>query len=338
MSFKKNNSFQPTEKLKYRQLTEFITQLVEEGGLSLNDRLPSVQTLANQLKMSRETIFKGLNILSEKGVIESVYRKGYFLRKTNLNHQYRIFFMLDKLTAFKEQLYNSFTENIRQFAEVDIYFHEHNYHLFEKLITQNLHNYTHFVITTFLREDVSSILNKIRPDRRIIVDYLETGLEGPYSCIYQDFENNIYNALSQALPLVHKYQHLNLVLPDYIYQGPLVKKGFLRFCDEHAFNHIITKSVEEEQFRMKTLFITTNRYETDDVNIIKMIHKKGWQLGKEVGLISYNDSLVKEVLEGGITTISTDFVEMGRLAAAAILENKIEKIATSCHLIIRKSL
>lgn len=56
--------------------------------------------------------------------------------------------------------------------------------------------------------------------------------------------------------------------------------------------------------------------------MIKLAKKKGYELGKEIGLISYNDTAVKEILEGGITVISTDFEMMGKAAASVIL-NKI---------------
>ncbi|MNL72289.1 hypothetical protein D3C87_1975770 [compost metagenome] len=56
--------------------------------------------------------------------------------------------------------------------------------------------------------------------------------------------------------------------------------------------------------------------------LIKLARKKKLKLGKDVGLISYNDTLVKEVLEDGITVISTDFEAMGKTVAQAILEEK----------------
>ena len=42
-------------------------------------------------------------------------------------------------------------------------------------------------------------------------------------------------------------------------------------------------------------------------------------LAKDIGVISYNDTLLKEIVEGGITTITTDFNVMGKRLAEMIL-------------------
>ena len=43
---------------------------------------------------------------------------------------------------------------------------------------------------------------------------------------------------------------------------------------------------------------------------------------KDVFLISYNEFDLNEVVMNGLTTISTDFKQMGRTAAAMILEKR----------------
>ena len=58
----------------------------------------------------------------------------------------------------------------------------------------------------------------------------------------------------------------------------------------------------------------------------------------DFGIISYNDSSLKKVVENGITTISTDFAMMGTLLAKMILENRKEQIENKSRLIIRNSL
>jgi DNA-binding LacI/PurR family transcriptional regulator len=79
--------------------------------------------------------------------------------------------------------------------------------------------------------------------------------------------------------------------------------------------------------------------ETDLVNIIKKSREQTLKLGKDVGIISYNDTPLKEILAEGITTISTDFNHMGRSIAQQILgeEDKIP-IKNPFRFIVRKSL
>jgi len=61
-------------------------------------------------------------------------------------------------------------------------------------------------------------------------------------------------------------------------------------------------------------------------------------VGKDIGIISYNETPLKEILLDGITTISTDHDQMGRTAAGLINENKHAIIKNPFTLIRRKSL
>ena len=72
--------------------------------------------------------------------------------------------------------------------------------------------------------------------------------------------------------------------------------------------------------------------------IIKKIKEEGLILSEDIGIISYNDTLLKEIVEGGITTISTDFKEMGKRLAQMILNKENVKIENPANLMIRKSL
>jgi len=78
--------------------------------------------------------------------------------------------------------------------------------------------------------------------------------------------------------------------------------------------------------------------ETDLVNLIKNCRSAKLKLGRDVGIISYNDTPLKEILSDGISVISTDHAKMGETAAMLILENKKEKIKNPFTLILRKSL
>ncbi|MEP7253299.1 MAG: substrate-binding domain-containing protein, partial [Ginsengibacter sp.] len=74
------------------------------------------------------------------------------------------------------------------------------------------------------------------------------------------------------------------------------------------------------------------------VNLIKSCNSAKLKIGKDVGIISYNETPLKEILLDGITVLSTDHAKMGASAARLILENKQEKIRNPFTLILRKSL
>ncbi|HEY9261427.1 MAG TPA: GntR family transcriptional regulator, partial [Chitinophaga sp.] len=72
--------------------------------------------------------------------------------------------------------------------------------------------------------------------------------------------------------------------------------------------------------------------------ILKDCTEKKLLPGKDVGILSHNDDMVKEIICNGITTYSTDFRLMGEKAATFVLNReKIREIIPTV-LIRRKSL
>ena len=87
---------------------------------------------------------------------------------------------------------------------------------------------------------------------------------------------------------------------------------------------------------MHTVYITLR--EDDLVGLIKKFKQTSYSLGKDVGIISYNDTLLKEVLLDGITVISTDFRKLGEQAARMVLQRHHEQFVNPFYVILRNSL
>jgi DNA-binding LacI/PurR family transcriptional regulator len=94
--------------------------------------------------------------------------------------------------------------------------------------------------------------------------------------------------------------------------------------------------VEQVEPQAGTAYITV--MEDDLIALLDQIKEKGLTLGKEVGLISYNETPIKRLLFEGISTISTDFVKMGELAADLVKTNARTKRANPFSFIHRASL
>ena len=78
--------------------------------------------------------------------------------------------------------------------------------------------------------------------------------------------------------------------------------------------------------------------ENDLVRFINWSNKKGWKLGEDIGLISYDDTPIKEILAEGISVISNDFALMGKRAAEMILSHEKGRFVNESKFIERKSL
>lgn len=324
---------------KYLLLSDGINKQIVDGHLVLGQKIPSVNKLSEEYNYSRETVFKALAHLREKGILKAVDKIGYFVSDVSRETEFRVFLMLDRFTVFKEDLYNSFLEKLGKKAKVSLYFHHENVEIFESLILQNIKNYTHFVIATYIKESdtLYDVLDKIPPEKLILIDKYEKNLAKGYGMVYQDFRNDIFNTLSNNVNLVKKYKKLILIHHENDLHGDFIKSGFSRFCEEYNFHGEVHNKFFKKHFHQSNLYITIDLYDRDLVEIIKLVRKKEWKLGNQIGVVSYNDTPTKEILDGGITVISTDFKKMGEDAAIMILENKFEHKPNKSKFIVRNS-
>lgn len=67
----------------YEQLTTQIKSLVIDGKLAAGEALPSVRSLAAELKISALTVKKAYDRLEEEGLIVTVHGKGSFVERTD---------------------------------------------------------------------------------------------------------------------------------------------------------------------------------------------------------------------------------------------------------------
>lgn len=328
--FLKNNSNKP----KYKQIADSVEKAIQKGSLNKGDLLPSLNEIRDKYKVSRDTVLTAFNELKHKGIIHSVVGKGYYVSTNHIHFSKKIFLLFDELNSFKEELYNSFLDSFEENAQVDIFFHHFNSKVFNKLIDDNIDNYSHFVIMPANLKDAAESIKKLPKSKVYILDQKIDDLN-EYSSIYQDFENDIQKGLFTGLHAIRKYKNLILVLSD-SKQPKGILNGFLSFCDKYNIEPLVVSSIKERKPKRGDLFITLD--DKDLIKVIKIVKEEELTLAKDIGIISYNDTLLKQVVANGITTISTNFKFMGERLAEMILKDEKVVIKNPSKLIIRKSI
>lgn len=318
---------------KYKQIVNSIENGIKEGRLVKGSKLPSVNEICKKYEISRDTVFVAYNELKTRGIIQSISGKGYYVKSTVLDLEQKIFVLFDELNVFKEDLYNSFLKNISNNSQVDIFFHHFNYDVFSRLIFDSIGNYNHYVIMPANLKNTHLVIEKLPKGKVYILDQMHKELH-EYGSVYQNFEKDMYSNLSFGIVSLKKYNKLILLFQSKQPEG--MRSGFVKFCEEYNFEYEILNSLEEKVPKKGEVYIIP-----DDRNLIvimKKIKEEGFLLGQNVGIISYNDTLLKEILEGGITTISTDFKKMGEQLAKMIVNDEQIQIENSNSFIVRNSL
>jgi DNA-binding transcriptional regulator YhcF (GntR family) len=324
---------------KYLQLANCIVKAISEGVLKENDVLPSINELSFEFEISRDTAEKGYKHLKKTGVLGSVPGKGYFVKNAELSQKLKIFLLFNKLSSHKKIIYDAIVASLGDMAAIDFYIYNNDFLFFKKLITQQKGDYTHYVIIPHFMEaseNVSEIVNTIPKEKLILLDKLLPGVTGNYAAVYENFEDDIYNALVQANEQLSKYNTIKIIFPEYTYHPKEILEGFYRYCQQYAFNYKVVQSIENEPIEKGEVFI--NLMENDLVILIERILAAGLKVGKDVGVISYNETALKRIILKGITTISTDFQMMGEKTAQLILDQSTEHVAIPFSLTLRSSL
>ncbi|MBC7846713.1 MAG: GntR family transcriptional regulator [Flavobacterium sp.] len=319
---------------KYKQIISSIEKTIEEGHLKKDEKLPSINKVCLEFSLSRDTVLQAYEELKKRGIIYAILGKGYYIKSTEVNIKQRIFLLFEELNIFKEDLYNSFMENIGNGVEIDIFFHHFNIKVFQKLINDSNGNYTKYVIMPTNLVGAAAIIKTLPVNEVYILDQTNSELKS-FPAVYQNHLNDIYNGLLKGKSRLNKYKKLIMIFPGF--REPLgMKMGFEKFCVDFAFEYeVITEFKNREIKKGEVYIIPTDR---DLVQVIEKSKLQDLKLGSDFGIISYNETPLKKIVGNGITTISTNFEEMGKILAQMILKGKKEQIENKSNLIIRNSL
>ncbi|WP_129715910.1 GntR family transcriptional regulator [Pedobacter sp. SYP-B3415] len=324
---------------KYLQLCNSVIAAIESGKLSKDDLLPSINELSAQLEISRDTAEKGYRHLKKMGVLGSVPGKGYFIFNDSFKQKLKIFLLFNKLSYHKKLIYDAFTDALGDRVSIDFYIYNNDFALFKKLISGRAGDYSHFVIIPHFidgDENVAAVIDMLPKEKLVILDKKLHGVTGNYAAVYENFERDIYTALEQARERLSKYHTLKIIFPKRSYFPVEILRGFYRFCQQYAFDHSVVSRLPEEPIGRGEVYISL--MEDDLVLLVERIMAEGLKMGTDVGVISYNETPLKRVIASGITTISTDFVQLGRRAAQLIRDQSTEHIEVPFALTLRPSL
>ena len=319
---------------KYRQIITSIEKAIKEGNLKKDDLLPSINKVCLEFSLSRDTVFQAYEELKKRGIIYAILGKGFYVKSTEVTIKIKIFLLFDELNVFKEDLYNSILESFGKNVQVDIFFHHFNAPVFKKLINDGNGNYTKYIIMPTNLVEVASVIKTLPVNDVYILDQTNPELKF-YPAVYQNFVKDIYDALLEGKAALTKYEKLVMIFPGF--REPIgMKGGFEKFCTDFSFEKEIITTFNDREIKIGEVYIIPN--DRDLVSVIEKSKLQNLKLGQDFGIISYNETPLKKIVENGITTISTDFRAMGKIMAEMILEGKKEQIENRCSLILRKSL
>jgi len=185
--------------------------------------------------------------------------------------------------------------------------------------------------------EVKNCLARLDQDKLILLD-IDTDFPGKdCAVVHQDFLGGTEACLESARVPIARYKRMELVLHKDGVQIPEgIRTACKRFCKRHGIPLAVSVNFDPKQLERGTVYCVID--DTDLVALIAEMHRRKFVAGEDVGIISYNDTAMKTIVEGGVTVMSTDFCAMGAAAAEKVLDRSKSRTLIPTSLIVRRTL
>jgi DNA-binding transcriptional regulator YhcF (GntR family) len=331
---KKRPFLQKSVNPKYQQIISNLHKDIAEKKILPGESLESITEVSRRYGVARETVVKAYRILKQAGTIDSIPGKGFFLLSDQPNEVPRVFLVLNSFNPYMQVLYNAFSDSLDR-GIVDIFFHHHNIDIFRNLIQAYSGRYSHYIIKPFVHREVPDLLKTLDISRLLLLDRNEY-IDLVRNSLCQDFQDGFVSALQEALVLLRSYKGICFVRSDQNPHPTVSFESFRIFLKKEGIRGEIIAGMTPNMIRKDHAYLVV----TDDdlVTLLTISRNRSWVPGKDIGIISYNDSPLLEFIEGGITSLSIDFERMGKLAADFIQSGTPRQTVMRPELVIRGSL
>lgn len=321
----------------YLQIAKQISRQIDKGTLKREEPLPSINIFSERFTVARDTAERAYKELKKHGYITGVNGKGYFVVGKK-EKKIKILFILNKISSYKRIIYYSFLKTLGNKAVVDLQIHHYNPLVLKDILDTHLGKYSYYVLMPHFELHLKKELwmkqvKRIPVNELVILDKAIPEMKDNIS-VCQDFKRDIHDALSTAKELVKKYNGLTLVLPEHSNHPPEIAQGLAQFGKENHKTFTLVKDADSLELTKGMVYLVI----TDDhlAVLMKKLKKTSFKLGKDIGIISFNETELKDLLD--ITVISTDFEQMGQTAANLILKNEFKQVRNPFKIIKRGSL
>jgi len=321
-----------------KQIINSVAEAVKKGVIKVGERLPSLNSVYFELDISKDTIQRAYISLCEKGIIESVPGKGFYVKAKPSESGLKILLVFNKLSVYKKTIYNAFMQKMNTRATIDFNVHNYDPQRFENIIKSKQDQYDYYVIMPFFFQydkQIMDVFKLIPKEKLVLVNKDVQFLDHHYPVVFEDFENDICEVLLPVLNEIRNFNRIILVYPIEPKSNREIIYGFEKFCKENQLPNEVHIGMSFINLKKKDLYIVID--DDDLAEFIKICIDKDFKIGTDLGIISYNETVLKEVLMDGITVISTDFKYMGEKLAEMILSGEKQKIKNPFRMIRRKS-
>lgn len=320
---------------KSDKILDILINSIRDNEISIGSALPSINVAACKFGVARKTVVRVYEKLKEKGFVESKPRKGYYVVSKQPKTRLQVLLIIHSFDAHFQLLYNEFRNRVSGKCDIEVFFHHYNIKMLDLIVSRNLDNYDLFIISSFNHPRIQHVIGRI-PLSKVLIISRNDRIENLYNSIVQNFYRGTYDALLSIKEKIERYNHFILSFAEESGHSDSLKSGFLKFCDDTSISHQIVNSLNNTEICKGCAYLVID--DADLIKLLKICKTRSWIPGKDVGVISYNETPLKEVIRDGITVVSCNFRIMAAEMADFILNQKKVNKVIPISVIIRNSL
>lgn len=223
---------------KYQQFVNILLHKMNHGELKKGDKLPSIVESSLSYGLSRDTVLRAYKKLYNKGVITSIYRKGYFVSQSSFGKlKKNVLVAVSELTSANYMFYERLSKEMDQNKmQCDLRIYNNSLDRLENVIREAEGNYHTFILEPqmhALEKILQLSQSKIVSDEIIILNDETIGPAQYGRHVFLNIEKAIHESLKKLSLRFDRYHTINLVLPAKEYFPYKLITGFFNYCDQN---------------------------------------------------------------------------------------------------------
>jgi DNA-binding transcriptional regulator YhcF (GntR family) len=322
---------------KFEQLRDEIIKIIESGDLDFEKPLPNINEVSNYFKLSKVTVSRAYNHLKKRGIISNI--RGKFYVVTEKANRLKILLVFNKLEDYKRDTYEAIQSAFNGNATIDLQVYYSNYTIFKRIINESLNKYDYYLIMPHfykesLVDDNYELLKKIRPEKLLFLDNLIPEISNFRGAVIQEFGDDMLLGLEKTKDLLSKYVGIHFIRREHSHHPEVAINALTNFCKKNNLTFNMIHDIEKESITPKIAYISTT--DKDLAQLVKKIRTSVYKIGEDIGIISYNETILKELLN--VTVFSTNFHKMGEMISRMIIDQDFSVKKNPFDIIIRDTL
>ncbi len=151
------------------------------------------------------------------------------------------------------------------------------------------------------------------------------------SFVVQNFTHNLAKALENAMEDIKKYKRFILIYSSKNKHPDEIPETVNNFCKTNNISFKSENKVQANKIQTGDAYFIIE--DSQMLKVIEYCEENEKILGRDIGILSYNDTPMKRFVKSGISCISTDFTKMGKLAGEWLMnENQVQKVLSTNYI------